>query len=303
VGGGLLNVALGTYYAWSVFVPALEREFGWTRTQTSLVPTIDMVMLASMFMVAGLIQDRVGPRTVATLGGVLFSGGLFLASYTTSLTTLYLTWGLMVGAGLGFGYLAPITVGGVLGHRAAAMALGIAVMVLSSLFTAFCVHFFRDPERPLPTDAKKIYSPGDGRVMSVAREGPGDVVTLRIFLSVFDVHIQRAPCAGTVEKVQPIAGSFAMAMKDEAKGNARCVMTLLPEGRTDRLVVEQIAGLVARRIECWPQVGAKVRSGERYGIIYFGSQAAVHFPASAKCTVKPGDRVTGALTQIGEWTS
>jgi len=56
VGGGLLNVALGTYYAWSVFVPALEREFGWTRTQTSLVATIDMVMLASMFMVAGLIQ-------------------------------------------------------------------------------------------------------------------------------------------------------------------------------------------------------------------------------------------------------
>jgi OFA family oxalate/formate antiporter-like MFS transporter len=82
VGGGLLNVALGTYYAWSVFVPALEREFGWSRTQTSLVPTIDMVMLASMFMVAGLIQERVGPRSVATAGGLLFSVGLFLASFT-----------------------------------------------------------------------------------------------------------------------------------------------------------------------------------------------------------------------------
>ena len=111
VGGGLLNVALGTYYAWSVFVPALEREFRWSRTQTSLVPTIDMVMLASMFMVAGLIQERVGPRTVATVGGLLFSFGLFLASFTQSLTMLYLTWGVMVGAGLGFGYLAPITVG------------------------------------------------------------------------------------------------------------------------------------------------------------------------------------------------
>ena len=111
VGGGLLNVALGTYYAWSVFVPALEREFGWNRTQTSLVPTIDMVMLASMFMVAGLIQNRVGPRTVATIGGILFSAGLLLASWTQSLTMLYLTWGVMVGAGLGFGYLAPITVG------------------------------------------------------------------------------------------------------------------------------------------------------------------------------------------------
>ena len=111
VGGGLVNVALGTYYAWSVFVPALEREFGWSRTQTSLVPTIDMVMLASMFMVAGLIQDRVGPRTVAAIGGILFSAGLLLASWTQSLPMLYLTWGVMVGAGLGFGYLAPITVG------------------------------------------------------------------------------------------------------------------------------------------------------------------------------------------------
>jgi MFS transporter, OFA family, oxalate/formate antiporter len=111
VGGGLLNVALGTYYAWSVFVPALEREFGWTRPQTSLVATIDMVMLASTFMIAGLVQDRIGPRTVATIGGLLFSLGLFLASFTHSLGWLYATWGVMVGAGLGFGYLPPITVG------------------------------------------------------------------------------------------------------------------------------------------------------------------------------------------------
>src|SRR5262249_20509464 len=111
VGGGLLNVALGTYYAWSVFVPALEREFGWTRPQTSLVATIDMVVLAFMFMVAGFLQDRIGPRTVAMIGGLLFSLGLFLASFTQSLGMLYATWGVMVGAGLGFGYLPPITVG------------------------------------------------------------------------------------------------------------------------------------------------------------------------------------------------
>ena len=111
VGGGLLNVALGTYYAWSVYVPALEKEFGWTRTQTSLVATIDMVMLASSFLLAGFLQNRIGPRAVATIGGLLYSAGLFLASYTQSLTMLYLTWGVMVGIGLGFGYLAPITVG------------------------------------------------------------------------------------------------------------------------------------------------------------------------------------------------
>lgn len=111
VGGGLVNVALGTYYAWSVFVPVLERDFGWNRTQTSLVPTIDMVTLASMFLVAGFLQRRIGPRTVAAIGGLLFSLGLLLASWIQSLPALYLTWGVMVGTGIGFGYLVPITVG------------------------------------------------------------------------------------------------------------------------------------------------------------------------------------------------
>jgi OFA family oxalate/formate antiporter-like MFS transporter len=111
VGGGLLNIALGTYYAWSVFVPSLEREFGWTRTQTSLVATIDMVMLASMFLVAGFMQRRFGSRLNALIGGLLFSSGLFMASWTTSLPMLYWTWGVTLGAGLGFGYSAPIAAG------------------------------------------------------------------------------------------------------------------------------------------------------------------------------------------------
>jgi MFS transporter, OFA family, oxalate/formate antiporter len=134
VGGGLLNVALGTYYAWSVFVPALEREFHWTRTQTSLVATIDMVFLASSFLVAGMLQDRIGPRAVATIGGLLYSGGLFLASYTQSLTMLYLTWGVMVGTGLGFGYLAPITVGSKWfpNHRGLVNGLAIGIFAAGS---------------------------------------------------------------------------------------------------------------------------------------------------------------------------
>lgn len=169
-------------------------------------------------------------------------------------------------------------------------------------FAAFCLYFFRDPERPLPTDETKIWSPGDGRVLSVAREGPGDAVTLRIFLSVFNVHVQRAPCAGKVEKVQVVEGSFAAAMKDEAKRNARVVMTVDPGRGRGPLVVEQIAGLIARRIECWPKPGETLAAGQRYGIIYFGSQAAVHFPAGAECTVKPGDKVAAGLTEIGRWT-
>ena len=185
--------------------------------------------------------------------------------------------------------------------RPGSWAGGALLAFLGFGFAGFTTYFFRDPERPLPTDGR-IYSPGDGVVLSVAREGPGDVVTCRIFLSVFDVHVQRAPCAGKVVKVATVPGSFAAAMKDAARGNSRVVMTIEPEGRPDKtLVVEQIAGLVARRIECWRSPGDKVASGERYGIIYFGSQAAVHFPAGSRCTVKVGDRVAGALTPIGEW--
>ena len=134
VGGGLMNVALGTYYAWSVYVPALEREFHWTRTQTSLVATIDMVMLASSFLLAGMLQNRIGPRAVATIGGLLYSTGLFLASYTQSLTMLYLTWGVMVGIGLGFGYLAPITVGSKWfpNHRGLVNGLAIGIFAAGS---------------------------------------------------------------------------------------------------------------------------------------------------------------------------
>jgi len=203
-------------------------------------------------------------------------------------------------------FVVPAAVVGGLGlwlcGRPGACALGGLLAFLSFGFAAFCLYFFRDPERPLPTDASKIYSPGDGTVLSVAREGPGDQVTLRIFLSVFNVHVQRAPCAGKVEKVQVVEGSFAAAMKDEAKGNARVVMTLDPGAGRGPLVVEQIAGLIARRIECWPKPGDAVAAGQRYGIIYFGSQAAVHFPAGAECAVKVGDTVAAGVTEIGRWT-
>jgi phosphatidylserine decarboxylase len=185
--------------------------------------------------------------------------------------------------------------------RPSSYAAGALLAFLAFGFAAFVLYFFRDPDRALPTDGR-IYSPGDGVVMSVAREGPGDIVTLRVFLSVFDVHVQRAPYAGKVTKVQEVPGSFAAAMKDAARGNYRVVMTIEPDGKPP-LVVEQISGLIARRIECWPKPGERVETGVRYGIIYFGSQAAVHFPAGSKCTVKPGDRVAGGITPIGEWTS
>jgi MFS transporter, OFA family, oxalate/formate antiporter len=111
IGGVLMNLALGSLYAWSVFVLPLEKEYGWTRAQTSWVFTIAVVCFALSFVVAGRIQDLKGPRVCALLGGVFLSAGFVLASWTTSLVGLYLSFGLIVGLGNGFGYSTPTPVG------------------------------------------------------------------------------------------------------------------------------------------------------------------------------------------------
>lgn len=192
-----------------------------------------------------------------------------------------------------------LAVGGVV-----AVLGGLAHPVLAGpglLFAAFCAYFFRDPERTPPADPDLIVSPGDGRVLTVAKEGPGEVVTVRIFLSVFDVHVQRLPCSGVVEKVHYQPGAFHMAMDKEARENERSVVTVKPDGRPDVLVFEQIAGFVARRIRTWLKPGDRAERGARYGLIQFGSQAAVHLPPSAEALVKPGDRVAAGLTPIARW--
>ena len=109
-GGVLMNLALGSLYAWSVFVAPLEKEFGWRRAQTSLVFTIAVVTFAITFIFGGRLQDRRGPRPAAFIGTVLVSLGFFLTSLTSSLTFLYVVFGVIVGAGNGFGYATPIPV-------------------------------------------------------------------------------------------------------------------------------------------------------------------------------------------------
>ena len=111
VGGVMMNMALGMFYGMSVFMLPLEKEFGWTRAQTSWVSTIGLALIAVWYVIAGFIQDRRGPRPVAVIGGLLFSLGFFLASYTRSLPMFYLTAGVIAGTGSGFGYVIPTSVG------------------------------------------------------------------------------------------------------------------------------------------------------------------------------------------------
>ena len=110
IGGVLMNLALGVIYAWSVFVAPFEEDFGWTRTEVSVVFTIAILSVGSWFVVAGFLQDRFGPRRVAAAGGILYALGFFLASQTDSLLWLYITFGAIAGAGNGFGYAIPIPV-------------------------------------------------------------------------------------------------------------------------------------------------------------------------------------------------
>lgn len=175
---------------------------------------------------------------------------------------------------------------------------GAALAALGLGFAAFSAYFYRDPERSADYDPLKVYSPADGTVLTVGREGPGDTVTVRIFLAIWNVHVQRSPFAANVEKVHYQRGGFAMAMKPEARMNERNAITLA-QGDF-RVTVEQIAGFVARRIACWVATGQAVAAGERIGMIHYGSQVAVHLPGACRIHVQPGQPVAGGLTVLAE---
>lgn len=179
-------------------------------------------------------------------------------------------------------------------------AVGLPVLFLGLLFAGFSAYFFRDPERDKVFAPGEIACPADGTVMSVQNEGTPGITVVRIFLSVLNVHVQRAPMEGKVEKTQYTKGTFAIAYKPEANTNERNLIKIAGEyGRS--VAIEQITGSIARRIACYVKEGQPVRQGERVGMIYFGSQVAVYLPESARVMVRPGDKVAGAETVLALW--
>jgi phosphatidylserine decarboxylase len=178
--------------------------------------------------------------------------------------------------------------------------VGVPVLLLGFFFAAFSAYFFRDPERDKVFAPGELACPADGTVMSVKNEGTPGITVVRIFLSVMNVHVQRAPVEGRIEKTRYTKGTFAIAYKPEASTNERNLIRIACDyGRF--VEVEQITGSIARRIACYVKEGEAVRQGERIGMIYFGSQVAVYLPDTARVLVKPGDKVTGAETVLALW--
>jgi phosphatidylserine decarboxylase len=167
------------------------------------------------------------------------------------------------------------------------------------LLAAFFLWFFRDPERVIPNAAGALVSPGDGKVTDVSRVngGRGSLLRISIFLSVFDVHVNRSPMGGVIRDVRYQKGRFLNAMNQaSADHNEQNVVTVEGDGQT--VVFKQIAGLLARRIVFTKRVGDRVERGERVGLIKFGSRVDVLLDAAADVRVKVGDRVKGGSSVL-----
>ena len=163
----------------------------------------------------------------------------------------------------------------------------------------FTFYFFRDPERVVPLGDDILVSPADGLITNISeyKEGKKSYTKVSIFLSVFNVHIQRLPLSGQITKIDYIEGKFINATLDKAsEENERLRLTL--KSGSNVIYITQIAGLIARRIICYLKTNERVNQGERYGIIKFGSRVDIEFPNSYNLMVNIGQQCIGGETII-----
>ena len=195
----------------------------------------------------------------------------------------------------GYFYAAPLIAAAVLIVWLTNPAWAIFPFVLA----AFFLWFFRDPERTIPQEAGALVSPGDRKVTDVSpvTSGSNKLTRISIFLSVFNVHVNRSPVTGTIREIRYQRGKYINAMNHaSAEENEQNIVTVEGDGQT--VVFKQIAGLLARRIVFHPKVGDRLERGQRVGLIKFGSRVDVLFDASATLKVKVGDRVKGGASVL-----
>lgn len=194
-----------------------------------------------------------------------------------------------------FRFLIPLLIAASLAY-AFGLTIIAGILVALAVFVAF---FFRNPRREIPAQEDAIVSPADGRVVKVERVG--NVTRLSIFLSLFNVHVNRSPIAGRIEAVDYRKGKFKAAFIHSASEENERNIVMVSNGEI-KLVFTQIAGVVARRIVFWKRPGDLVAKGELVGLIRFGSRVDVLFPAGTEATVRVGERVHGGSTTIGRIT-
>jgi phosphatidylserine decarboxylase len=191
----------------------------------------------------------------------------------------------------GYYYAPPLLLAGLLLGWLTSPLWGVPAFLLA----AFCLWFFRDPERHVPDAPGAIVSPGDGKVTDISHVVIGGAERLRIsiFLNVFNVHVNRSPIGGVIRDVRYQKGKYLNAMDPHsAEENEQNIVTVEGEGQT--VAFKQIAGLIARRIVFYKKVGDRLERGERVGLIKFGSRVDVVMEPSVRLAVKIGDHVKGA---------
>ena len=176
--------------------------------------------------------------------------------------------------------------------------------ILPAVLACYCIYFFRNPERKIPADENLIVSPADGTVQDVVDVASDDFIKspcrkVIIFLSVFDVHVNRSPIAGEIKIQKYICGRFRPAYKDSVGfENERHLIGI--ENEKLRVTVTQVAGILARRIVSWVTLDDKLAKGELYGLIRFGSCTELVMPENVEILVKKGDKVRGGESIIGQ---
>jgi phosphatidylserine decarboxylase len=190
------------------------------------------------------------------------------------------------------------------GHlQSAAAAFG---TILFSLFTAFSIWFYRNPDRNTPTDDPyAVISPADGRVLYVkdiagSKIGEATAKTVAIFMSPMDVHVNRAPVTGQIENISYKKGKFFKADLDKASEENEHNWVVMKSDLGPKVAFNQIAGFVARRIVCYVDRGQRLSRGERYGMIRFGSRMEIVVPATSDILVKTGDRAVAGVTKLAK---
>ena len=172
--------------------------------------------------------------------------------------------------------------------------------------TVFIVSFFRDPERYIPSGEDSIVSPADGKVIVVKRVTEGrilkaEAIQISIFMNVFNVHVNRVPASGRVSEVFYNPGKFFSADKDKASLENEQNALLIEAENGKKFAVNQIAGLIARRIVCYAKKGDMIEKGKRFGMIRFGSRLDVYLPVDCRVNVKEGDRVLAGSSILAYW--